>query len=568
MLRQPDAPLRALEKRLRWLTSRPAPTVLAAVSLQLAAGLGFSMTESHSTVSTCLVVIIFAAVAAAAAQGYWSGIVAMLTGSVIFVLYVDLAVRGSAQVWMFLPLPIGLLATLLTAAVREQVRRRTEELLVQSRSAASEAEQQRAVLDDIIVQTEGFLEGKDLEGTLASVADSAKRIFAADLVVVWQVEGAIGQAVAATLSDRSPFVLDPSSGSPVMHPSVARGVRPTFLQLGDDPQRQYQLDRPLSVLGMRSVLKIPVLSRGAKLVLSVAWRESMPAPTHNELLVAQRFGAQAAIGIQKAQAAESQQEAIDMHARLEAGLLPRVSVGRADVTACLRYLPGEHRLLVGGDFLDVMELPDGRVGVIVGDVADHGASAASLGAVLRAGWRALALAGSAPVAVMETLNRLTLSERDTLEVFATAVCAWIDPVAHTIDICLAGHPPPIAAADEVRLLEGSVCPPLGAADDAEWIVNSIAMDDQWSLVFLTDGIFEARCAPDAEERIGLDGVVRWLARSANGRLVDEQVLDSLVAYAAASNGGRLDDDVTIVAVRGTGPSTQVDAESIEVGTVV
>lgn len=536
----------------RPLISRPSAAVLSAAVLQVAAVIVASLIEPASTFSTCREVILLAAVGAAAAQGYRAGLAAMAIGTVVFVAFIQLETSALAKTATFLPLPIGLLAVLITAAVRVQLRTRSDALRRQETRALESAAAQRDALDAIIVRTETFLDGHSVQPTLDAIVETARDSFGADLAILWRIEGDSATAAAATM-DRSLFTVRRVGDAPLVHPDIARGIRPVFLPLAPRDAPAYGIDRPLLTLEMRCALKIPVLSHGTTMILAVAWRESVPAPGHSELLVAQRFGAQAAIGIEQAEAAEAQREANELHARLEAGLLPRVAVERVDVAASVRYLPGENRLLVGGDFLDVLDLPGGRVGVIVGDVAGHGASAAALGAVLRAGWRTLVLAGTGPAEVMETLNRLTFAERASPETFVTAVCAWIDPDARAVHLCLAGHPPPIAVGCGAHLLGGTVCPALGVREQGAWTVEATALGDPWSLVFLTDGVPEARRSADRDERIGLDGVVEWLADRTAGTLVDPQVIDDLLTFAETQNGGALTDDVTVVSVWSTVP---------------
>jgi serine phosphatase RsbU (regulator of sigma subunit) len=545
-----DTRVAALGRGVRPLISRPWTTVLAAAVVQVGAAIVAALFDPTSTFSTCREVILLAAIGAAAAQGYRAGLAAMAIGSVVFVSFVELEAPSIASAATFQPLPIGLLAILITAAVRVRLRARSEALRHQETRVLESAAAQRAALDAIIVRTESFLDGLSAQWTYDAIAATARESFGADLAILWRIEDERAIAAAATM-DPSLFTVDRVEDAPLVHPDIARGIRPVFLPLNTQEARSYGLDRPLLTLGMRSALKIPVLSHGTTMILTVAWADAIPPPGHSELLVAQRFGAQAAIGIEQAEAAEAQREADELHARLEAGLLPRVAVARAGVAVSIRYLPGEDRLLVGGDFLDVLDLPDGRVGVIVGDVAGHGASAAALGAVLRAGWRTLGLVGTKPVDVMETLNRLTLAERASPETFVTAVCAWIDPDARSVELSLAGHPPPIAVGPSARLLEATVSPALGAREQGDWAIETTTLDDPWSLVFLTDGVPEARRSSGGDVRIGLDGVVEWLAGRTAGAPADRQVIDELLAFAEAENGGALTDDVTVVSVWST-----------------
>ena len=64
-----------------------------------------------------------------------------------------------------------------------------------------------------------------------------------------------------------------------------------------------------------------------------------------------------------------------------------------------RYRPGRANALLGGDFYDVVETPDGTVHAVIGDVCGHGAAEAAIGVCLRVAWRSLVLAGETPPAL-------------------------------------------------------------------------------------------------------------------------------------------------------------------------
>ena len=69
------------------------------------------------------------------------------------------------------------------------------------------------------------------------------------------------------------------------------------------------------------------------------------------------------------------------------------------------YRPGRERTLLGGDFYDAVQTPDGAVHLVIGDVAGHGPDEAALGVCLRVAWRTLTLAGARAEAVLPTLQR-------------------------------------------------------------------------------------------------------------------------------------------------------------------
>ncbi len=110
--------------------------------------------------------------------------------------------------------------------------------------------------------------------------------------------------------------------------------------------------------------------------------------------------------------------------RLTRGLLPQPQLLSPDLSVQQEYRPGERRLVLGGDFYDVIESVDGRLHLLVGDVSGHGPDEAALGVHLRVAWRTLVLAGVPPEAVLPILEDILVRERRSDEIFAT-VCQLV-----------------------------------------------------------------------------------------------------------------------------------------------
>ena len=129
------------------------------------------------------------------------------------------------------------------------------------------------------------------------------------------------------------------------------------------------------------------------------------------------------------------------NSRLERGLLPQAAVATDFVSCASHYRPGRARAVLGGDFFDVVEMPDGRVRAVIGDVMGHGPDEAALGVHLRVAWRTLVLADVADDQILVALSRLLEAESPG-GIFVTVCDATIDR-----DLCLtvrvAGHPPPL-----------------------------------------------------------------------------------------------------------------------------
>jgi PAS domain S-box-containing protein len=239
----------------------------------------------------------------------------------------------------------------------------------------------------------------------------------------------------------------------------------------------------------------------------------------------------------------------ELSQRLQASLLPAVSVADPAVELLTRYQPGGQRALLGADFYDALQLTDGTIATLVGDVAGHGPDEAGVAVALRVAWRTLVLTGHGPAELLAGLDQVLLRERRTEELFATVACVWVSPDRQQTTIALAGHPPPVLVqADQVSTVDLPHGPALGidAAFDDPWPASTLALDRPWLLLCYTDGLIEGRHSPDMTERFGIERLVETVMALAAQYPQPAELLDRLLAAVQAANGGQLSDDVAIV----------------------
>jgi len=202
--------------------------------------------------------------------------------------------------------------------------------------------------------------------------------------------------------------------------------------------------------------------------------------------------------------------------------------------------------LVGGDFYDLIRLPDHRACVIMGDVSGKGVEAASVSAAVKTALGAYAWEGLAPARMVRSLNDFLLGF-SRVETFATLFVGIVDLGAGTLTYCSAGHPPAVlqrASSGEVQMLDvqsGVV----GAFHDISYQDGVTAIREGDVLLLYTDGTTEARdVRGDFFGETGLrDAVMHEIPRGFDG------LLDRLLASLDAFTGRNLDDDVAMVAVR-------------------
>lgn len=263
--------------------------------------------------------------------------------------------------------------------------------------------------------------------------------------------------------------------------------------------------------------------------------------------------------IERCRADRSQRELIEArlhareNARLERGLLPQALVRDGRVSLSTTYRPGRRRSLLGGDFYDAVELDDGTLHVLIGDVSGHGPDEAALGVCLRVAWRTLMLADQPPDEALALLQEVLLHERHAPAIFATACMLSVAPGRTRGEVRIAGHPPPVLVDGEgLRALDvPHVTPPIGFVEPGGWRGNPLSFAGDWAMLLFTDGLIDGRIG-DGPERLGEERLVELLAQRVDGDvtcLADASpLLDELVSEVERLHGGDLTDDVAMVVV--------------------
>jgi serine phosphatase RsbU (regulator of sigma subunit) len=236
------------------------------------------------------------------------------------------------------------------------------------------------------------------------------------------------------------------------------------------------------------------------------------------------------------------------NARLERGLLPVTQTHDPVLEVSTRYRPRAGDLL-GGDFFDVIETPDGRVFVLLGDVAGHGPDEAALGVSLRIAWRALVLAGVDPGRLLPVLEDVLIRERRSEEIFAQVSFCVIDLDRLFATLWLAAHLPPMLLDPAPTQLPGDpASAALGLLPPGAWRGRRIRLPPQWRLLFYTDGLVEGRRGPGLGQVLGVPGLLEF-AQHSRELEPSAAVVDDLLDRVASAHGGAMPDDVAVVALQ-------------------
>lgn len=322
---------------------------------------------------------------------------------------------------------------------------------------------------------------------------------------------------------------------------VARG-RPTNLFTSDlpelftDPRTEALRGYFASRIG--SARLIPMVARGQVLgtvtVTRLRTREPFDA---QDCVLIDEVVARAALNIDNARLYTTQREAaLTLQRSLTNSALPAVT--GLELTG--RYLPASAHD-VGGDWFDVIAVPGGRTGLVIGDVMGHGIHAAAVMGQLRTAVRTLASHDIPPVEMLSSLDAVVADlGEDTM---ATCVYAVHDPATDGWVIARAGHPPPAVATPDgaVTFLDGPPGTPLGTGVH-DFGTEEFTLPAGGLLVLYTDGLVEAR---DRDLDEGMRRLARALRRL--DRPLDElcdDILDQLLAAPAQ-------DDVAMLLARTT-----------------
>lgn len=224
---------------------------------------------------------------------------------------------------------------------------------------------------------------------------------------------------------------------------------------------------------------------------------------------------------------------------LQRSLLPERLPLIEGVELSARYQPAGAETAIGGDWYDALELSDGRLGLVVGDVVGHGLRAAAMMGQLRNAFRAYALVQGSPAETMARIDRLMATE--TGGAMATVLYLVLDRESGEVCFSSAGHPPPLLLTpDGPRFLEGGRSVPIGATDAAVFGEHTEVIPDGSTLVLYTDGLVERRDTP-LEQRLAELAAAATRSEGGIEQLCDD-VLAALIAGAPA-------DDVALLAVR-------------------
>jgi serine phosphatase RsbU (regulator of sigma subunit) len=441
---------------------------------------------------------------------------------------------------------LAALAGQLAIAVQNaQLHERATELGRQREAAlASEREAARR-LGALYEISRSFAQELSLDKTLDALAQTIVDVLDVDAAVI-----AMPDERRELLRHRALHVKDAQLTEPVR--VLLERPRP----FGTAPvQRLFRTARPYRLGGEHELLE-PFLARGwtAAVVPVATPAETIAAltilsfrpgsPISEETIdVALAIAGQAALAIDNARLYQQQKEFADT---MQRSLLPREHPSIPNLEVGQVYESSD-RLDVGGDLYDFLELPDGRLAVVLGDVTGHGVEATADMAMAKFVFRSLAREHPEPGDFLAAANDVVVGEIAPGK-FITMTYVAVDPARGAVACANAGHPAPrlVLPDGTVTALEspGLV---LGIDAGQEYAEARAQLPPDAAIVLYTDGVVEARNGGNLYGPRRLDELIRQqrhLPAAALARAVTEDAR----RYA----GGELSDDLAVVVIQRRG----------------
>jgi len=288
-------------------------------------------------------------------------------------------------------------------------------------------------------------------------------------------------------------------------------------------------------------LVVPLRARGRTLATLTLVAGRRRTYGEDDLELVADLARRAALGIDNARLYQREHRVAEA---LQQVLLPAALPRVTGLSVAARYLPATDGVEVGGDFYDLLVLPDDRVMLVVGDVEGHDLRAAALMGQLRYAIRAYAWQGDGPGRILGRLDRLMAGAEEVA--LATVVVALLESEGRELRYAVAGHPPLLLVGDGGAVaLDEPRSMPVGVGLAPEFYPEGVAQLSVGDVILAyTDGLVEQRDG-DLPARIALLGRVGERVRSCDPEAICDEVLASLLTEERS-------DDVALVALSVTG----------------
>ncbi len=314
-------------------------------------------------------------------------------------------------------------------------------------------------------------------------------------------------------------------------------------------------------------LVAPLVSQGELVgVLNLGPRLSGQEYSSDDRKLLDSLAAQAAPALQVAQLVRRQEAEARSRERIEQELrvatliqqnfLPKSLPDKPGWQVAAHYQPARE---VGGDFYDFLDLADGRLGIVIGDVTDKGVPAAMVMAATRSVLRASAQRMVSPGVVLERVNDLMCPDMPP-KMFVTCLYGVLDTHSGRLVFANAGHNLPYVRTASGTIELRATGMPLGLMPGIVYEETEAVLEPGQTMLLHSDGIAEAHGADG--EMFGFPRLMDVVgARRGNGDVIG-RVLSELDRF--TPDGGEQEDDITLVTVTRERPGGRSEEPTIDV----
>ena len=387
-----------------------------------------------------------------------------------------------------------------------------------------------------------FAEGRTLDDMLAVLTKTVVEVLDLDAAVI-----AIPDGRRELLEPRSLHVsdqqLEAATGVILFRPQPFGAPHVQRLFRDGQPYRVargHDLLEPFLARGWTAAV-IPVGMPVTAALTILSFRPGRPLSVET-IDAATAIASQAALALENARLYQQQKEFADT---MQRSLLPR---GHPDIAGLEvgEVYESSAQVDVGGDVYDFLELPDGRLAVVLGDVTGHGVEATADMAMAKFVFRSLAREHPEPGDFLARANDVVVDEIAPGK-FITMTYVTVDGSTGEVACANAGHPAPriVLPGGDVRGLEahGLI---LGIDSDQEYEGVRDALPAGGSLVLYTDGVIEARRDGELYGTERLDDLL-----AAHCELGARELARRVADDARSWGGDALTDDLAVVVIRRT-----------------
>jgi serine phosphatase RsbU (regulator of sigma subunit) len=374
----------------------------------------------------------------------------------------------------------------------------------------------------------------DLSQTLGSVFD----VPTACTLALQKARAVIPARSSVVVLTRADGSLEVAAGTPLAGDEVSARVAATgteaLLHAGEDADEAF-LSVPLAVSRDADAQVLGALTLAGRDTRFSAGEAKLANAIASQLATAIRSSRL----VDSLRSAERVQREVEIAATIQRSLLPAAPPQLARVALAGRCEPAA---VVGGDYYDFIVDTEGRLSLLIADVAGHSIGSALMMAMARSVLRREVEDGKPPSDVLAATNRSLFDDLVNAGLFITAFCARYDPATNTLAYSNAGHNPPfLRCGSEVLELDTDGAA-LGILRDVDFEEQRVQLAAGDVLLLYTDGVVEALDAAGAAW--GEDRLRAAVAEADGAAALTDAVYERVRAHVGAAQ----QDDVTLVAL--------------------